>query len=120
MSRAADDREGQARLAAFVEGLQQLGWTDGRNVRIDTRWPVGDADRGRSAEELVAIAPDVILASASANVAALQRITRSLPIVFANVIDPVGASFARKPNGGLVVTASASALTHRGQIIASG
>jgi ABC-type uncharacterized transport system substrate-binding protein len=93
MSTPADDREGQARLAAFVEGLQQLGWTDGRNVRIDTRWPVGDADRGRSAEELVAIAPDVILASASANVAALQRITRSVPIVFANVIDPVGAGF---------------------------
>jgi len=93
MSTAADDREGQARLAAFVEGLQQLGWTDGRNVRIDTRWPVGDADRARSAEELVAIAPDVILASASAGVAALQRITRSVPIVFANVIDPVGAGF---------------------------
>jgi len=93
MSTAADDREGQARLAAFVEGLQQLGWTDGRNVRIDTRWPVGDADRGRSAEELVAMAPDVILASASASVAALQRITRSVPIVFANVIDPVGAGF---------------------------
>jgi len=93
MSSAADDPEGQARLAAFVEGLQQLGWTDGRNVRIDTRWLVGDADRGRSAEELVALAPDVILASASANVAALQRITRSVPIVFANVIDPVGAGF---------------------------
>ena len=97
MSTAADDREGQARLAAFVEGLQQLGWTDGRNVRIDTRWPVGEADRGRSAEELVAIPPDVILASASANVAALQRITRSVPIVFANVIDPVGAGFVASP-----------------------
>jgi putative ABC transport system substrate-binding protein len=93
MSRAADDDEGQARLAAFVKGLRQLGWTDGRNMRIDTRWPVGDAKRGRSAEELVALAPDVILASASANVASLQRITRSVPIVFANVIDPVGAGF---------------------------
>jgi putative ABC transport system substrate-binding protein len=92
-SRVADDREGQARLAAFLEGLKQLGWTGGRNVLIDTRWPVGDADRGRSAEELVARAPDVILASASANVAALLRITRSVPIVFANVIDPVGAGF---------------------------
>ena len=104
MSTAADDREGQARLAAFVEGLQQLGWTDGRNVRIDTRWPVGDADRGRSAEELVAIAPDVILASASAGVAALQRITRSVPIVFANVIDPVGAGFVAslaRPGGNI-------------------
>jgi putative tryptophan/tyrosine transport system substrate-binding protein len=104
MSTAADDREGQARLAAFVEGLQQLGWTDGRNVRIDTRWPVGDADRGRSAEELVAITPDVILASASANVAALQRITRSVPIVFANVVDPVGAGFVAslaRPGGNI-------------------
>ena len=104
MSRAAHDLEGQARLAAFVEGLQQLGWTDGRNVRIDTRWPVGDADRGRSAEELVALAPDVILASASANVATLQRITRSLPIVFANVIDPVGAGFVAnlaRPGGNI-------------------
>ena len=93
MSGAADDREMQARLAAFLDGLQKLGWTDGLNVRIDTRWLVGDADRSRSAEELIALGPDVILASASANVAALQRITRSVPIVFANVIDPVGAGF---------------------------
>ena len=70
-----------------------MGWTNGRNVRIDTRWPLGDGDRSRSAEELVALAPDLILASASASVAALQRITRSVPIVFANVIDPVGAGF---------------------------
>ena len=93
MSFAADDPEGQARLAAFVEGLQHLGWTDGRNVKIDIRWSVGDADRSRSAEELVALAPDVIFASVSASVAALQRITRSVPIVFAGVIDPVGAGF---------------------------
>jgi putative tryptophan/tyrosine transport system substrate-binding protein len=99
MSMAADDPEGQARLAAFVEGLQQLGWIDGRNVQIDTRWPVGDADRGRSAEELVAPAPDLILASASASVAALQRVTRSVPIVFANVIDPVGAGLSRASRG---------------------
>ena len=76
-----------------MEGLRQLGWTDGRNVKIEVRWPVGDADRSRSAEELVALAPDVILASTSASVAALQRITRSVPIVFASVIDPVGAGF---------------------------
>jgi putative ABC transport system substrate-binding protein len=62
-------------------------------VRIDTRWPVGDADYRRYSEELVALAPDVILASASSSVAALQRITRSVPIVFANVVDPVGAGF---------------------------
>ena len=93
MAFAADDPEGQARLAAFVEGLRQLGWTDGRNVKIEIRWPVGDADRSRSAEELVALAPDVILASTSSSVVALQRITRSVPIVFASVIDPVGAGF---------------------------
>ncbi|MGC1352986.1 MAG: ABC transporter substrate-binding protein, partial [Xanthobacteraceae bacterium] len=68
-----------------------MGLTEGRNLQIDTRWPVGDAARGRSAEELVALAPDVIVASGSAAVVALQRITRDLPIVFANVIDPVGA-----------------------------
>ena len=99
MNIPADDPEGQARLAAFVEGLRQLGWTDGGNVKIDIRWPVGDADRSRSAEELVALAPDVILASASASVAALQRITRSVPIVFANVIDPVGAGFVAASRG---------------------
>ena len=93
MSFFASDPEGQARLRAFVEGLQHLGWTDGRNVKIDVRWPVGDAERSRSAEELIALAPDVILASASASVAALQRITRTVPIVFAAVIDPVGAGF---------------------------
>ena len=66
MSLAADDPEGQARLAAFLQGLQQLGWTDGRNVRIDTRWGAGDADRTRRyAAELVALAPDVILAWAA-------------------------------------------------------
>ena len=91
MAFATDDPEEQVRLAAFVEGLRQLGWTDGRNVKIDIRWSVGDADRSRSAEELIALAPDVILASVSVSVAALQRITRSVPIVFAGVIDPVGA-----------------------------
>jgi putative ABC transport system substrate-binding protein len=84
--------EGQSRLSAFTDGLQQLGWINGRNVRIETRWAT-DASRNRDAEELVAQAPDVILASTSSSVAALQRITRNVPIVFANVIDPVGAGF---------------------------
>ena len=98
MSFPADDPEGQARLRAFVEGLRQLGWTDGRNVKFEIRWSVGDAERSRSAEGLVALAPDVILASASVSVAALQRITRSLlPIVFANVIDPVTRKVRRQP-----------------------
>jgi putative tryptophan/tyrosine transport system substrate-binding protein len=102
MSTAADDPEGQARHAAFVDGLRELGQTEGRNVQIDTRWPVGDAARSRSAEELIALAPDVVLASGSANVTALQQITRSVPIVFANVIDPVGAglvSSLARPGG---------------------
>src|SRR6516162_7464523 len=94
MGGAGSDPVDQARLAAFLDGLQQLGWTDGRNVRIDTRWPAGDADRNRTyAAELVGLAPDVILASASASVAALQQASRSAPIVFANVIDPVSAGF---------------------------
>jgi putative ABC transport system substrate-binding protein len=94
MSTAADDSEGKARVAAFQQGLAQLGWTDGRNVQIDTRWGAGDADRiRRYAEELVALAPDVILAVASASVAPLQKATRNVPIVFASVIDPVGAGF---------------------------
>ncbi|MGO9699785.1 MAG: ABC transporter substrate-binding protein [Xanthobacteraceae bacterium] len=94
MPLAVDDPEAKARLAAFLDRLQQLGWTDGRNVRIDARWPGSDADRFRKyATELVALEPDVILASSTSSVAALQRITRSVPIVFAAVIDPVGAGF---------------------------
>ena len=96
-ARTADDREGQARLATFLQGLQELGWTDGRNVRIDYRWAAADADRSRTyAAELVALAPDVILASASASVAALLQTTRTVPIVFVNVIDPVGAGFVTR------------------------
>jgi putative tryptophan/tyrosine transport system substrate-binding protein len=92
MNGGPEDAEVRARHAAFLDGLQQLGWTDGRNVQIDTRW-ARDVGANRGAEELVALAPDVILASASLSVAALQRITRSVPIVFANVVDPVGAGF---------------------------
>ena len=94
MSVAADDPEGQARVAAFVHGLQQLGWIDDRNVRIDTRWGAGDADRYRSyAAELVALAPDVILASGGSVVGALRQATRTVPIVFTQTPDPVGAGF---------------------------
>jgi putative ABC transport system substrate-binding protein len=89
---AADDPETQARHTAFVQGLQELGWTDGRNVRIDTRWGAGDADRVRRyAAELVALAPDAILATGTTVVGPLQRATRTVPIVFVNVSDPVGA-----------------------------
>ena len=96
-ARTADDREAQARLAAFLQGLQELGWTDGRNVRIDYRWAAADADRSRTyAAELVAVAPDVILAAGSLSVAALQQTSRTVPIVFVNIIDPVGAGFVAR------------------------
>jgi putative ABC transport system substrate-binding protein len=91
---AENDPEGQARLEAFLQGLQQLGWTDGRNVRIDIRRTLGDADRARrDAAELVALAPDVILATGSAGVGPLLQATRTVPIVFVTVPDPVGADF---------------------------
>jgi putative tryptophan/tyrosine transport system substrate-binding protein len=94
MNVAADNSQGQAGVAAFQQGLQQLGWSDGRNVRIDTRWGANDVDRDRRyAAELVALAPDVMLASGTLSVAALQHVTRTLPIVFVGVSDPVGAGF---------------------------
>ena len=94
MNVAADDAQGQGRVAAFQQVLQQLGWSDRRNMRIDTRWGRNDVDRDRGyAAELVALGPDVILASGTLSVAALQRVTRSVPIVFVEVSDPVGAGF---------------------------
>jgi putative ABC transport system substrate-binding protein len=90
----ADDLDGQLRTAAFLQGLQQLGWTDGRNIRIDYRWGAGDADSMRKyAAELVGLAPDVVLASGTATVAPLLQATRTVPIVFVQVADPVGAGF---------------------------
>src|SRR5215813_2088618 len=92
MNRAADNPEGQDRLAAFHQGLQELGWNVGRNVRIDTRWTEDNADRSaKYAAELVALAPDIVLASGTLAVTALQHISRTAPIVFAAVADPVGA-----------------------------
>jgi putative ABC transport system substrate-binding protein len=90
---AADDPDGQARNAAFLQGLQSLGWTVGRNVLIDYRWSAGNADIRKYAAELVALAPDVIMTSGVAGVAPLLQATRSVPIVFALVADPVGAGF---------------------------
>jgi ABC-type uncharacterized transport system substrate-binding protein len=90
---AADDAEGQARLAAFAQALKQLGWSDGRNLRIDTRWANAD-DIRKHAAELAALAPDVLLAATgTATVAPLLQATRTVPIVFVSVIDPVGAGF---------------------------
>jgi putative ABC transport system substrate-binding protein len=94
MSTAANDPLGQARIAAFLHGLQQLGWTDGRNVRIDTRWGGGNADDIRKyAAELVGMAPDVILASGGSVAGPLLQATRTVPIVFTSTPDPVGAGF---------------------------
>ena len=92
---AADDPEGQARNAAFLQGMEQSGWSVGRNVRLDTRWATANAgDIRRHAVELAALAPDVILAATgTATVAPLLQATRTVPIVFAIVIDPVGAGF---------------------------
>jgi putative ABC transport system substrate-binding protein len=94
MPGAADDPEFQARITAFLQGLAQLGWIDGQNVRIDTRWGVGDADRIRKyAAELVALGPDVILANSSGVLAPLLKASRTVPIVFTSVADPVGAGY---------------------------
>jgi ABC-type uncharacterized transport system substrate-binding protein len=99
----ADDAESLARNAAFLQGLQELGWTDGRNLRIETRRAQGDADEiRRHAAELVTLAPDVILAGGTANVGPLLQATRTVPIVFVNVADPVGAGFVNslaRPGG---------------------
>src|SRR6516164_640749 len=97
MSTTADDPEGQARIAAFHQGLQELGWTVGRNARVDVRWGAFDADSSRHyATELVALAPEVIVATASAAMGALQQMRTGVPIVFVSIIDPVGAGFVER------------------------
>jgi putative tryptophan/tyrosine transport system substrate-binding protein len=100
---AEDHPVGQARVAAFLQGLQQSGWTDGRNLRIDYRWSAGDADRIRKlAMELIALGPDVVMAFTSAAVAPLRQVTSTVPIVFAVVADPVGAGYVEslaRPGG---------------------
>jgi putative tryptophan/tyrosine transport system substrate-binding protein len=94
MNRTANDPAASSFVGAFAQGLAELGWTIGRNVRIEYRWGANDAELNRRyAAELVALAPDVILAAGTLSVAALQRVTRSLPIVFVAVADPVGAGF---------------------------
>jgi putative ABC transport system substrate-binding protein len=94
MDLAENDPEGQARIAAFLQGLAQLGWTDGRNVRIDTRWTAGDADRTRrQAAELIALAPDIVVATGTPTLGPLQQATRTVPIVFMMTVDPVGGGF---------------------------
>jgi putative tryptophan/tyrosine transport system substrate-binding protein len=94
MTTAADDPEGQARLAALLQGLQQLGWMNGRNARMDIRWAAGNSDYTRKyAAELLALAPDVVVAAGSQSVGPLLQATRTVPIVFVHVPDPFGAGF---------------------------
>jgi putative ABC transport system substrate-binding protein len=100
---AADDLEFQGRVGAFLQALQQSGWSIGRNVRIDTRWATTDANAiRRNADELAALVPDVILAHGASTVGPLLQATRTLPIVFAQAVDPVGAGFVEslaRPGG---------------------
>jgi ABC-type uncharacterized transport system substrate-binding protein len=100
---ATDDKIFQARVLAFLQELQQLGWSDGRNIRVDIRWGAGDADRIRKhAAELVALAPDVVMAFTSIAVASLRQVTRAVPIVFAVVADAVAAGYVEshaRPGG---------------------
>jgi putative tryptophan/tyrosine transport system substrate-binding protein len=94
MHTAADEPASQARLAAFLQGLQESGWVVGRNIRIDTRWSTGDiAQLNRDAAALVAISPDVILAGVGGTIPPLLQATRTVPIIFAQGIDPVGNNF---------------------------
>ena len=94
MQLAEDDPQSRAEVAAFLQALQELGWSEGRNLRIDTRWSGGDADRIRkNAAELVTLAPEVVLAPGGTVVGALQQASRTVPIVFVNVTDPVGRGY---------------------------
>jgi len=102
MPLARDNPEGQARLTAFLQGLQKLGWTEGRNLQIEYRWGTGDLQK--AATELVALSPDVIFTTTTSGVAAMQQATRSVPIVVSNVADPVGGGFVAslaKPGGNI-------------------
>ncbi len=103
MSTAVDDPQDQARLAAFAQGLQELGWTIGRNLRIDYRWGASSPDNTRKyAAELAALAPDVMLTSGTIALAAVQQISHTIPVVFVNLIDPVSGGFVEslaRPGG---------------------
>jgi putative tryptophan/tyrosine transport system substrate-binding protein len=103
MHATSDEPESQARIAAFAQGLQEAGWSVGRNVRIETRWSTGDTARlRRDATELVALAPDVVLAGVGATIPALLEASPTVPVVFAQGLDPVGAGFVEslaRPGG---------------------
>ena len=114
---AASDPEALPRIAAFMQGLQEAAWKVGHNLRIDHRWAEGDTDRRREqAAQLIALRPDAILASGASTVAPLQQGTRSIPIVFVQVTDPVGAGFVAglaKPGG----TSLASPLSNTASVL---
>ena len=94
---SADDPEGQSRLAGFLQGLQEAGWAVGRNVTIDVRWAAADVElMKRFAKELVALEPDLIFTSSTPATAAMLQATRTIPVVFALVADPVGSGFVAK------------------------
>jgi len=98
MSLDENDPEGKRRYSAFTQALAELGWTDGRNVRLELRWGGGDINRIRAiAQELVGLQPDIILTSATAATVAIQRETRTIPIVFASMGDPVALSIVSRP-----------------------
>src|SRR6266852_821946 len=105
MSVDENDPEAKAQLSGFTQGLAELGWVDGRNLRMDVRWAAGSVDRARMyAKELVDLQPDVILANSTPVTAAFQRETRTIPIVFAGVADPVGDGFVAslpRPGGNI-------------------
>src|SRR5262249_46850130 len=105
MNTTAVDPEGQARIAALHQGLQERGWTLGRNARVDVRWGAFDADSSRPyASELVALAPEAIVASARAAMGSLQHMRTVPPIVFVSIVDPVGAGFVEslaRPGGNI-------------------
>jgi putative tryptophan/tyrosine transport system substrate-binding protein len=105
MDLSEQDVEGQTRVAAFRKGLQDLGWTEGRNVKFDTRWTAGDPARMRRyAAELVGLAPEVIMNGGLPTLVAMQQETRTIPVVFAQVLDPVGAGFVEslaRPGGNI-------------------
>jgi putative ABC transport system substrate-binding protein len=105
MPLAKDNPEARVRIAAFLEELQRLGWTGGRNLQVEYRWETGEPNfHSKAAMELVALSPDVILATATPAVAALQRATRTVPIIFAQVADPVGSGFVAnlaRPGGNM-------------------
>ena len=105
MSLPQNDPGGQAEVAAFYQGLAALGWVEGRNIRIEFRWPGGDVERARAfAKELVGLNPDVLVGRSTPTTAALKRETDSIPIVFVNVAEPVGSGFVEnlvRPGGNI-------------------